>query len=119
MTAERLLQLMERRGDLNDRLVAKLRAKVAESPQGMTADLLAKFLVQKKDLSEHRAKELLHALASEVPATAVAAPPKPPAAPPQPRPEAQAPPPPPSSSDEINNSSIFSGLLPASVRPQV
>ena len=64
MSAERLIELIKVRRVLPDRLLDKLRAKIAETDQPMSAAALANFLVQKKHLTSQQATELL----SELPA---------------------------------------------------
>src|ERR1700704_6501797 len=64
MTAEKLIELLEERGVLPERLLAKLRAKVADSEPSMTAESLGKFLVQKGHLSAAQATNLLRLLAA-------------------------------------------------------
>ena len=59
MSAERLIDLIEERQLLPSRLVEKLREKVAQADQPMTAAALAKFLVQKKHLSSSQATDLV------------------------------------------------------------
>jgi outer membrane protein assembly factor BamB len=65
MSAERLVDMLQQRRILSDRLMVKLRAKIAETDHPMSATMLAKFLVQKKHLSRQQATELLEALATE------------------------------------------------------
>jgi tetratricopeptide (TPR) repeat protein len=67
MSAERLITLIETQRLLPDRLLVKLRAKIAETDQSMTAATLAKFLVQKRHLTSRQATELLGALPVEIP----------------------------------------------------
>jgi hypothetical protein len=64
MTAENLIELLEERGVLPERLLAKLRSKTAESEPSMTAESLARFLVQKGHLSAAQATNLLRLLAA-------------------------------------------------------
>lgn len=64
MTAEKLIELLEERGVLPERLLAKLRTKVADSDASMTAESLGKFLVQKGHLSAAQATNLLRLLAA-------------------------------------------------------
>jgi len=61
MSVERLIDLIAERQLLAPKLVAKLRAKVAEVDQRMTADALANFLVRKQHLTQAQAQELLDA----------------------------------------------------------
>ena len=101
MSAERLIALIEKQRILPDRLLEKLRAKVAETGQPMSAATLAKFLVQKRHLTARQATELLGALPVEVPVdtpTRRPAPSTPPA-------DAAA------EDEEPGESSIFSSLL--------
>jgi outer membrane protein assembly factor BamB len=62
MSAQQLIEALEERGVLPERLLAKLRTKVAESQPPLSADNLAKFLVQKGHLSAAQATNLLRAL---------------------------------------------------------
>ncbi|MEX2091155.1 MAG: PQQ-binding-like beta-propeller repeat protein [Pirellulales bacterium] len=106
MSAERLIELIEEQRVLPDRLVEKLRAKLTESDQSMTASALAKFLVQKKHLTSRQASDLLAALPVE---TSVDAP----ANRTSQTPPSSAGPAPPAKNedDEPGNSSIFAPLL--------
>lgn len=61
MSVERLIELIAERRLLSPQLVDKLRAKVAEAAQPMTADALANFLVRKHHLTNAQAQELLDA----------------------------------------------------------
>jgi PQQ-like domain len=67
MSAERLISLIEAQRILPDRLLVKLRAKIAETDQSMSAATLAKFLVQKRHLTSRQATELLGALPVDIP----------------------------------------------------
>jgi outer membrane protein assembly factor BamB len=60
MSAERLIDLIDERQLLNARLVEKLREKVAQSNETMSAAALAKFLVVKKHLASSQAAELVN-----------------------------------------------------------
>ena len=60
MSAERLIDLIEQRQLLSGRLVEKLREKVAQADQTMSAAALAKFLVQKNHLSSSQAAALVN-----------------------------------------------------------
>ena len=64
MTAESLIDLLEERGVLQERLLAKLRVKIAEAEPPMTPESLARFLVQKGHLSAAQATNLLRLLAA-------------------------------------------------------
>jgi outer membrane protein assembly factor BamB len=64
MSAERLIDLIEQGEILSPRLVEKLRAKVAQSDESMSAAALAKFLVQKKHLTSSQAAQLVNAAVS-------------------------------------------------------
>lgn len=102
MAAERLIALIEAQRILPDRLLVKLRAKIAESDQPMSAATLAKFLVQKRHLTSRQAKELLGALPVEIPVDAPT------------RRATPSPPTPPSADtedDQSGSSSIFAPLL--------
>lgn len=100
MSAERLITLIEAQRILPDRLLVKLRAKIAETDQSMTAATLAKFLVQKRHLTSRQATELLGALPVEIPVDTLTR---------------RAPPPAPSNAnvedDPPGESSIFAPLL--------
>lgn len=61
MSVERLIDLIAERGLLAPKLVEKLRVKVAEAEQPMTAEALANFLVRKQHLTSGQAQELLDA----------------------------------------------------------
>jgi outer membrane protein assembly factor BamB len=65
MSAQQLIEMLKQRGVLNERLLEKLRTKLAESQPPMSADNLAKFLVQKGHLSAAQATNLLRALSSQ------------------------------------------------------
>jgi outer membrane protein assembly factor BamB len=65
MSAQRFIEMLEERSVLPERLVAKLRTKVGESDPPMSADNLAKFLVQKGHLSAAQATNLLRALTAQ------------------------------------------------------
>jgi outer membrane protein assembly factor BamB len=68
MSAARLIDLIEQRQLLPGRLVDKLREKVAQADQPMSAAALAKFLVQKNHLSSSQAAQLVNdSLSSEPP----------------------------------------------------
>lgn len=61
MSVERLIDLIAERGLLAPKLVEKLRLKVAEADQPMTAETLTSFLVRKQHLTQQQAQELLDA----------------------------------------------------------
>ncbi len=67
MSAERLIELIDQREVLSGRLVEKLRVKVAQSGQPMSAAALAKFLVQKGHLSSSQATALVNETVSYQP----------------------------------------------------
>ena len=61
MSVERLIDLIAERQMLPAKLVDKLRVKVAEADQPLTAEGLANFLVRKQHLTTAQAQELLDA----------------------------------------------------------
>jgi len=69
MSAERLIDLIERRQMLPAQLVEKLRAKVADSDQPLSAASLADILVRKNYLSSEQASDLLNDSAAFKPET--------------------------------------------------
>ncbi len=77
MSATRLLDRLSQQGLLAPRVVERLREQLASSPQGVTADALAKLLVKKNLLTPDQARMALQALA----ATETPPPPPPPARP--------------------------------------
>ena len=105
MSAERLIKLIEAQRILPDRLLVKLRAKIAETDQPMTASTLAKFLVQKRHLTSRQATELLSALPVEIPVDTPTRRAAPPTLPPQSSSIAG------SEEDQPGESSIFAPLL--------
>lgn len=70
MSAQRLVELIEERGVLSSRLVAKLREKITQANPPLSAAALAKFLVQKGHLSSSQATELVLASEAKQPAAA-------------------------------------------------
>lgn len=64
MTAESFIELLQERGVLQERLLTKLRVKIAEAEPPMTPESLARFLVQKGHLSAAQATNLLRLLAT-------------------------------------------------------
>jgi tetratricopeptide (TPR) repeat protein len=62
MSAEEFIAELERRRMLPERVIKKLRAKIAESERPFSARGLAKFLVEKRQLSQKQADDVLNAL---------------------------------------------------------
>jgi outer membrane protein assembly factor BamB len=62
MSATKFIAELERRRLLSERLMTKLRDSIAGSDRPLSAEALAKFLVQKKQLSEQQAREVLNGL---------------------------------------------------------
>ncbi len=62
MSAKSFIAELDRRKLLSDRLMAKLRTSVAEIHKPLSADALAKFLVQKKLLTSDQANDVLSGL---------------------------------------------------------
>ena len=62
MSAERFIDEVERRALLPERVMKKLRAKVVDSDRPFSARALAKFLVEKQQLSQKHADDVLNAL---------------------------------------------------------
>ncbi len=62
MSAKKFIAELERRRLLSDRLMARLRDSLAGSERPLSAEALAKFLVQKNRLSEQQAREVLGGL---------------------------------------------------------
>lgn len=65
MSAERFIEMLEDRKLVSDRLLVKLREKVAEAKQPLPATALARFLVQKKHLSQQQVLDVLSDLPDE------------------------------------------------------
>lgn len=61
MSVDRLIDLIAERELLSAKLVEKLRTKIAEADQPMSAEALANFLVKKQHLTAAQAQELLDA----------------------------------------------------------
>lgn len=64
MSAEKFIEALEERGLLSDRVVAKLRKQLAEKDRPLTAQALAKFLIEKKRLTKEQAVETLKSLST-------------------------------------------------------
>src|SRR5262245_53448381 len=64
MSVEKFIAELEQRKLLPGRLVDKLRDSVANSDQRLSANALAKFLVQKRHLSQHQATDVLNSLSA-------------------------------------------------------
>jgi outer membrane protein assembly factor BamB len=62
MSVEKFIDALEERRLLSGRLVAKLRAKLSRSEKPPTAKSIAKFLVEKKHLTQREATEVLAGL---------------------------------------------------------
>ncbi|MEX0612755.1 MAG: hypothetical protein WD229_11610, partial [Pirellulales bacterium] len=62
MSVEKFIEHLEQRGLLSERLMDKLRSKVARSERPLSAKALAKFLVEKKHLTQRQATEVLASL---------------------------------------------------------
>lgn len=62
MSATKFIAELERRRLLSDRLMAKLRDSIAGANRPLSAEALANFLVQKKQLSQDQAREVLNGL---------------------------------------------------------
>ncbi len=62
MSADKFIAELESRRFLPERVMSKLRARVADSERPISARALAKFLVEKKHLSQRHADEVLNAL---------------------------------------------------------
>jgi outer membrane protein assembly factor BamB len=65
MSAERFIEILEQHELVSDRLLEKLRKNVSEAGGSLSATALAKFLVQKKHLSQLQALEVLRDLSDE------------------------------------------------------
>src|SRR5688572_16693170 len=63
MSVEKFIDELQERNWLPDRVMAKLRATVANSHRPVSARSLAKFLVEKRHLSQQQAKEVFGASA--------------------------------------------------------
>ncbi len=61
-SVEKLLDALEARGLIDDRLMSKLRTKVTRSERPLTAKSLAKFLVEKEHITQGQATEVLGSL---------------------------------------------------------
>jgi outer membrane protein assembly factor BamB len=62
MSAERLIDELSERGLLSDRVMARLREKIASSERPLSAKAVAKFLVEKNHLTQRQATEALGSL---------------------------------------------------------
>jgi outer membrane protein assembly factor BamB len=62
MSADKFIAELKGRRLVSDRLIGKLREKLAESDRPLSARAVAKFLVQKKHLSQRHAGEVLDAM---------------------------------------------------------
>ena len=62
MSATKFIAELERRRLLSDRLMARLRDSIAGANRPLSAEALANFLVQKKQLSQDQAREVLNGL---------------------------------------------------------
>src|SRR4051794_39659806 len=62
MSAKKFIAELERRRLLSDRLMARLRASLEGSQRPLTAEAIAKFLIQKNQLSDEQAREVLNGL---------------------------------------------------------
>ena len=65
MSVEKLIDELEQRSWLSERVMTKLRATVANSHRPVSATSLAKFLVEKRHLSRQQAHEALEAAKSD------------------------------------------------------
>jgi hypothetical protein len=64
MSADQFIAGLEERGLLSERLMSRLRAKLAGSKRPLTADAIAQFLVEKQHLTPQQAAEVLGGLVS-------------------------------------------------------
>ncbi len=62
MSVERFIEGLEERGLLSDRVLGKLREKLAQSERPLSPKALAKFLVDKRHLTQRQATEVLGSL---------------------------------------------------------
>src|SRR4051812_26860748 len=62
MSAKSFIAELERRRFLSDRLMARLRDSLEGRQQPLSADKLASFLVEKKQLTDEQAREVLNGL---------------------------------------------------------
>jgi outer membrane protein assembly factor BamB len=62
MTLQQFIDELESRGLLSDRVLSKLREKVAQSERPMSPNALAKFLVEKEHITRRQAADILDTL---------------------------------------------------------
>jgi outer membrane protein assembly factor BamB/TolA-binding protein len=62
MSAEKFIEALEERGLLSDRTTARLREQLAHSERPLTAEALAKYLVDRRELTTYQASEVLKSL---------------------------------------------------------
>jgi hypothetical protein len=62
MSVERLIEELETRGLMSDRVVVKLREKLSRSERPLSAKAVAKFLVEKQHITQRQATEVLGSL---------------------------------------------------------
>ena len=62
MSVEKFIEGLQQRGLLSDRLMDKLRDKLAQSDRPLSAKAIAKFLVEKNHLTQREATEVLGSL---------------------------------------------------------
>ena len=62
MSVELLIDELGERGLLPDRIMAKLRERLSQAERPMSAKAIAKFLVEKKHLTQRQATEVLDEL---------------------------------------------------------
>lgn len=65
MSSERFIEILKQRKLLSDTFLEKLREKLAEAERPLPATVLARFLVQKKQLSHEQALELIDSMSDE------------------------------------------------------